>query len=509
MSSDADPFETELLGLVEHTSKEGRRHKKTSKHNRKRKANDVSDFEDGEEVESEEVEDPYPLEGKYINESDRQRLLEMTEMEREQTLAGRAEERQKLQDKLALRRMRESRGGEPDSKRARLPPGATKEKTRKLDELKARRQAKDDRKRGDRSPRHNESDMEVDTDESEEGEEEKESDDAASPPPNKREKLPEPQIQNGPATIRDMNRGRVTREMVKKHFLAPWFAEFITGAWVRYSIGHDDKGRTVYRICQVMGLSPEPVKPYLVEGTAVDRTFELQHGKHRKFFRMDLLSNAPMEEGELARLATEIQAASQTYPTTQSIKKKYEKMQSLIHTVLTETDVSGILKRKEQIRKANGAKTTSQITMERSRLNQARALALKRKDMEEVRSLEFQIADFNERYPDERQRQEGQSTLEALSIKNRKINAEAIRRAELAAARERKNGKADASARLKTIPRTNLNSNSQDPSRAGTPLASQAPSTMASPSPSADLATGAKSLEADITDSVEVDLDDF
>jgi RNA polymerase-associated protein RTF1 len=97
--------------------------------------------------------------------------MQMSEIEREEIITQRVEEKQRIQDKLTIAQMvKEQRGGEADSvskaaKRSHtsslfpmdIPDigqtgqhavrGATKEKSRKLDELKARRKAKDEKKR--------------------------------------------------------------------------------------------------------------------------------------------------------------------------------------------------------------------------------------------------------------------------------------------------------------------------------------------------------------------------
>jgi RNA polymerase-associated protein RTF1 len=101
-----------------------------------------------------------------------ERLMQMSEIEREEILSQRLEEKQRLKDKRMISQMvKDQRGteGESVSKAAkrsficfashswsvRLMPttgqhmmrGATKEKSRKLDELKARRRAKDEKQR--------------------------------------------------------------------------------------------------------------------------------------------------------------------------------------------------------------------------------------------------------------------------------------------------------------------------------------------------------------------------
>lgn len=99
--------------------------------------------------------------------------MQMSEIEREEILSQRLEEKQRLKDKRMISQMvKDQRGTESESvskaaKRSficfashswsvRLMPaltgqhmmrGATKEKSRKLDELKARRRAKDEKQR--------------------------------------------------------------------------------------------------------------------------------------------------------------------------------------------------------------------------------------------------------------------------------------------------------------------------------------------------------------------------
>ena len=148
---------------------------------------DSADGGEGPESENGQDLNPYPLEGKYINEADRQtyvllhirvtiantqtssRLLTMPEIEREGILEQRLEEMQRFQDARNLDQMvKAQKGGEAEvskvPKRARLVfwmPGCcdllaritgsqaargwNKEKTQKLDEYRAKRLAKGDK----------------------------------------------------------------------------------------------------------------------------------------------------------------------------------------------------------------------------------------------------------------------------------------------------------------------------------------------------------------------------
>lgn len=101
--------------------------------------------------------------------------------------------------------------------------------------------------------------------------------------------------------------------------------------------------------------------------------------------------------------------------------------------------------------------------MERSRLNAARTLALRRNDFDEVAEIDAQLAALVTPIKS-RQSEEAADLLAKVNERNRKANMEAVRKAELAEAerkrRERKLAATgtpvqvhDPSARLKTVPR--------------------------------------------------------
>jgi RNA polymerase-associated protein RTF1 len=57
----------------------------------------------------------------------------------------------------------------------------------------------------------------------------------------------------GPADLREV---QVTRTKLAEFCAAPWFADWVKGAWVRYLIGKDQKtGEPTYRLCQIVGES--------------------------------------------------------------------------------------------------------------------------------------------------------------------------------------------------------------------------------------------------------------
>ena len=94
--------------------------------------------EEEEEEEEEEFENPYPLEGKYKDQDDRQRLLQMTEIERENVLFQRSEELARLKERrdlaaLVKARAKTDAGGKP--RRSGREGQLRSEKAGKRDEL--------------------------------------------------------------------------------------------------------------------------------------------------------------------------------------------------------------------------------------------------------------------------------------------------------------------------------------------------------------------------------------
>jgi len=487
--------------------------------------------DDGPESEEEDS-DPYPLEGKFMDEADRHKLMQMAEIEREEILSQRLEEKQRLKDKRMISQMvKEQRGGEGDSvskaaKRHHMMRGATKEKSRKLDELKARRRrAKEEKQRTKGSPKRDRSsspmDMEISDDESEDGqiskyEQEEEKDrklfkKASSPV-------------DEPATMDGLEKCRLTRDKLAKYCMAPWFQDYVQMAWVRYLIGTED-GQPVYRICEIMNLGPDLVKPYKINDKTVNQALELRHGKSVRLFNMDKVSNSPFLPKEFDRLVKSCAADSIKLPMKRGVEKKVAEMNKLISQPFTESDINAMLARKSQLQ---NNKSAGMLTLERSRLTQARTLAQRRHDFTEVAEIDTQLAELAATTSSADRPSNSPNDhdmLTKVNERNRRANMEAVRKAEIAEAdrkrRERKLAVAaggtlapiDPSARLKTVPRL---FNSATPTRPGTPNPNGTSTPQTKSASVAPLAPGslsatlkAKTLQSNIIDSIEVDLGDF
>jgi RNA polymerase-associated protein RTF1 len=135
-----------------------------------------------------------------------------------------------------------------------------------------------------------------------------------------------------------------------------------------------------------------------------------------------------------------------------------------------QSDITAMLARKSQLQISS--KPTAMSAMERSRLNQARTLAQRRNDWNEVAEIDAKLAEAARTSEQEHppRTDNVQDLLAKVNERNRKANMEAVRKAEMAEVERKKKERkllaqnggrstpVDPSARLKTLPRI-FNSN--------------------------------------------------
>ncbi|CUA66789.1 RNA polymerase-associated protein C651,09c [Rhizoctonia solani] len=444
--SDDNDLSDELLALAGDSEDQPRRRKRSSSGQHKSSKRRKQDTEDeyGDDPESEEDEaNPYPLEGKYADELDRQRLLEMPETEREDILSQRMEEMQRFQDKVNLDRMLKAQKGSPDTpndpvakaaKRKHTNIGATKEKSKGLEQLKEKRRAKQDnmsrraRASADDSPAKRRSSSPESDSSDEEGQFRPgdESFDNSTPRQKKEEK-------EEPPTIDDFNAVRLTREQLAKFCHVSWFQELVQGAYVRFLIASEN-GQPVYRACEIVELGADPVKAYTVEGQITDQMLELRHGKDTKLFPMDKVSNAPFTDREVDRLIKVCQAGGIKLPTKSRLEKKAHRLQQLTSQRFTDNDITKMMERKSALKQQP---SHAQVLQEKSRLNQARNLAISRRDAAEVAELDVKIAEL-ETLASGVTREQEEDQWAKVNERNRRLNLEQTKKAEALAAAKRK-----------------------------------------------------------------------
>jgi RNA polymerase-associated protein RTF1 len=219
---------------------------------------DESDSDREDDVPERTAEVPYPLEGKYVDESDKRRIMGMSQLEREEILGQRAEETSKahFQAELLSRRAamennrkRKADSDEPgDGMHRNSRPKVQPKKNDKLEAYKQareqrgqQRQRQDDRRNGHR--RSSSGDRDRGSDRDADGESDVEWD----------ERPPEKAREEQPASLRDFESVRVGRGFFSEVCFYPGFEEAMTGTFGRVGVGQDPQRRTLYKMAQIKG----------------------------------------------------------------------------------------------------------------------------------------------------------------------------------------------------------------------------------------------------------------
>ncbi|KAK0548194.1 RNA polymerase-associated protein rtf1 [Tilletia horrida] len=131
-----DEDEEEEEEDVRHSSSRRSSKKRSSKRSggrsekKRRRIRSATDLSAEIDEEDEEDENPYPLEGMFRDEDDRERLMQMNELQREAELEGRREEIKRLTDRLALKKLLEKQQGGPGAGTTSSRRAATKPRSR-------------------------------------------------------------------------------------------------------------------------------------------------------------------------------------------------------------------------------------------------------------------------------------------------------------------------------------------------------------------------------------------
>lgn len=212
----------------------------------------------------------YPVEGLFKSQEEKARIMGMREIEREQILAERREENERIRQNRMLRQLKVNQ--EKDSKkrkasaadledelrkpsRARTKAGEISEKMdtlrRAREERTSRREQRerDMDRRKQRSPSYRDRSRSHDDRDSDAGDWRRSS----------RQKSRTPEKEILPADLRDVERVRVGRSRFAEVCFYPGFERAITGCFVRINIGPDQTTRQdVYRMAIIKGMSHRP-----------------------------------------------------------------------------------------------------------------------------------------------------------------------------------------------------------------------------------------------------------
>ncbi|RHZ54822.1 hypothetical protein CDV55_103507 [Aspergillus turcosus] len=484
---------------------------------------DAASDSEGASEDAEEDRPIFPYEKLYYSAKDKEEIMALPEIQREQILSERAQEVDRRNQDLALRRLLASRErdearrvkkskrkasvadleeGQRKSTRQKTTLGGRKvgeaseaieaykrqrEKKGKRDELRRR-----DMAAGEAAPAKDE----LPSDKDAEGESEVEWD--------TRERSPSPPKDDPPADLRDIQRARVGRTNFAQVCFYPGFDEAISGCYARVNIGPNrDTGINEYRLCLIKRFTEG--RPYAMESPngrsfVTNQYAVLAHGKAEREFPFIACSDSPFTEAEFSRYRQTMAVEDCKMATKSMLAKKVADINRLINHQFTKEELN------EKLRK-QGSLDNKMRTFKRLETEKQLKLARAAGDDEEVSRLEKELAEltgpklaFSTQPSKPRtEKLSDYERLAELNLRNQKLNTESVRRAQLeerkasrkaAAAVARGEAQANPFMRVRTLAKTHYdaNGNSLIPdtmtSRGGTPgTGSDTPSKASTPKP--------------------------
>lgn len=381
---------------------------------------DTSDDEGGEVL--------YPLEGKYKDHADKEKLLAMTEIDREAVLADRMAQIERAQQDRHLRNLLKSRtaadaaaASTRKSTRTKSAPKKSEEATKrgKLDEL--RRNREERKATGGRKNSFGDEDASRKMKDDDDEEDGAFADDYVV----KEER---------PIELGDVNRCRIGRTGLAKLCDYPGFEETVTDVFVRATLFDKEKGCNVYRMAFIKGFTTG--KPYsMLDGARrTDRHLVVVHGKAEKLFSMDTLSDSAFTEHEFNRFKTQCELDGVPLPTLSHVQAKARALRALDSRTLTTEEINAMIAKRQQ-----GKHTYLKYYEVRHKLQREREAAIADGDDEAVHRIDQELQELEDRHRTNARPETQMERMARINNENRHKNREEIRRAELAekkAARE-------------------------------------------------------------------------
>ncbi|CAI5760359.1 unnamed protein product [Candida verbasci] len=420
---------------------------------RKLEEDNESDDYAPEDIEEDELINPYPLEGKYKNEEDRYLLESMDEIKKEGILYERSQEMERYNEKKYLKeRMKRDRMMKNQQlKKPELPSKPTRSSGRsktstkadvrndKLNELKKQREQANRRKtRRSKDDYEEESDVDELPDEDDEEMVTDESDyDDGIVTWGGKSKIPSRRSRE-PSTLEDINKLRVGRTVLAKYCFHPKFFDLLIDTFGRINLGIDKKTKKpLYRMVKIINIELKPERAYRIANNSNKTDLYIwvsQNRNQKKLFPINIFSDSPISKDEFERYLKELSKTNERIDYKEDVEERFENIKEFFEKGLSDQDINEMIERKRKIQQQKGdykiyeaVKLNAQLNDEYKIFKQQGNLIEAKKTLDKLKEIEqvlkkYQIKNSNSKQLD---------VMTKVNQRNRKLNNEIIRKAEI------------------------------------------------------------------------------
>lgn len=408
--------------------------------------NGEEDDEDGDGFDdagdADDLINPYPLEGKFKDEADRDKLESMDEMQREQILFDRTQEMERFNEKkyLQQRMMQQKKMKKlqslPKATRSSNRTKGSTNKSSKLDKLnELRKQREQKSKKQDRGYDDEDEDDEDDDEEEEEEESDGYDSDVKWGGVSKSKSKPK---SNSPATLKEINLATVGRSLLAKFCFYSNFKDIIIDCYSKINLGVDKRThKPIYRLVKIMDVVSRPEKEYKLQASKCDLYLLVsQNRKQTKEFPITIFSDSSIVQEEFDRYIYELKKTGETVDFRDEVMYKADQIKNFINKGVSDKDVNDMIARKQKLQETRDggeisgfdavfkkARLMDELKIARQQLNSENV----RKIIEKLKKLDKVLAGHSK--PNEGS--ESYNTMTKVNERNRKLNSTNIRKAEI------------------------------------------------------------------------------
>lgn len=381
----------------------------------------------------------------YKDDDDRQKLAQMTELEREMILTDRAAKKsdRSLHDKMIKDRAQPRKQSSPRSRGMRSSTRAldrAADRDDALNEIRAKRarqqhdsegqwKLRDAPRRGSggrgyspikrrnftaaalgSSPTRGESDSHSNEGDSSADDAMDDSDDEKSSP------------ESQTPTFEDIKEISIRRSKLAKWFMEPFFDELIVGCFVRVGIGRSRSG-PIYRLCMVRNVdASDPNRQYKLENKTTSKYLNVVWGNDSSAARwqMAMVSDSPPLRDEFDQWVREVERSGGRLPSKQDVLEKKEAIQKSNTFVYSADTVKQMLQQKK-----SATWRPLNVAAEKDRLRREMEVAKMKNDEAEVERIQARLQELEA----SRKVQEKDDKARRLAEMNRKNRVENFKNA--------------------------------------------------------------------------------
>ncbi|KAJ2457210.1 RNA polymerase-associated protein rtf1 [Coemansia sp. RSA 2424] len=203
------------------------------------------------------------------------------------------------------------------------------------------------------------------------------------------------------ASLDEINTICLSRSKLEQWLLKPFFADTITGCFVRIvTLSRDSNGAeySQYKMMQIVDVVQGEGKdkpPYHLNKTLTDKYLTLRYGAAESDYSMETISNSLIKTEEFNNWTSALRADRvRSRVTTEAVQKKLQDMEKAKNYKLSELELSQMIEERNRLRVIQHGGISVNPAQERSKLNQRRKQAVQDEDWEELKKIDARAAEL-------------------------------------------------------------------------------------------------------------------